>query len=155
METMYDRLGDLLSQTLDEGHVKFVKLEHDQPQTETKNNTVENKSSGNSASEKQGVNPDAKKNISGKKHSQKKVEILKPVIIKKLSPEMERAYRLLGLSYDATVEDVKKAYKEKLLYYHPDKHTKNEILQKVATDKTRQVIESYNLILSAITTGEK
>ena len=44
-------------------------------------------------------------------------------------------------------EDLKKAYKDKLKYYHPDRHADNETLQKIATDKTRQVVEAYNLIV--------
>ncbi|MBQ2081594.1 MAG: DnaJ domain-containing protein, partial [Treponema sp.] len=53
---------------------------------------------------------------------------------------------LLGIETSATPDDVKKAYKEKIKYYHPDKYNDNPVLQKVATDKTRQVVESYKLL---------
>ena len=48
---------------------------------------------------------------------------------------------------------MKKAYKERLKYFHPDKHTGNAILEKIATDKTRQVVESFELIMNYL--GEK
>ena len=50
-------------------------------------------------------------------------------------------------TFSATTEDVKKAYKEKIKYYHPDRHTVNAVMQKIATDKTRQVVEAFTLIM--------
>ena len=46
METMYDRLGDLLNETLEAGEIKFVKVEVEQKQPENPQNesaTAENK----------------------------------------------------------------------------------------------------------------
>ena len=61
------------------------------------------------------------------------------VVYKKLTPELERAYRMLDISVSADSEDLKKAYKEKLKYYHPDRHQNNEILKRVATNKTKKI----------------
>lgn len=135
METMYDRLGDLLSETLEAGHVKFVKPPKVEPslQEETSENAL---------------NSDGEKN-DGVFYEQALAE-KSSVIERKISPEIERAYRLLSLSIQASKEDIKKAYKEKLMYFHPDKHRGNTILEKVATDKTRQVVEAYNLIMSSL-----
>ena len=41
--------------------------------------------------------------------------------LKKITPEIERACRLLDITTSANSNDVKKAYKEKLKYFHPDK----------------------------------
>ena len=42
--------------------------------------------------------------------------------------------------------DLKKAYKEKLNVFHPDKNKKLPIVQKVAAEKTRQVVEAFRLL---------
>ena len=57
-----------------------------------------------------------------------------------------RALRLLDLTDSATLEDVKRAYKEKLKYFHPDKYDKNEVLKTVATKKTRMIVDAYELL---------
>jgi DnaJ like chaperone protein len=60
---------------------------------------------------------------------------------------MDAAFRILGVNSSATKDEVKKAYKEKLKYFHPDRYQENEILQKVATNKTRQIVSSYEKIM--------
>ena len=47
---------------------------------------------------------------------------------------------------NVTKKDLKKAYKEKIAYYHPDHHGATKTSQKVAADKTNQVIEAYKLL---------
>ncbi len=120
MATMYDKLGDLLNETLEAGAVKFIRIEKEEPQPEP---------------EKQEEKPPKE---------QKKD---KRVIYKKLNPELEREYRLLDITVSATVDDVKKAYKEKLKYFHPDRYADNAVLEKVATNKTREIVKAYNDIL--------
>ncbi|MCR5606401.1 MAG: hypothetical protein K6F69_06275, partial [Treponema sp.] len=51
---------------------------------------------------------------------------------------------------NAFIEKLKKAYKERLIYFHPDTKCKNPLVQKVATEKTRQIIDSYERISSWI-----
>ena len=65
-----------------------------------------------------------------------------------MTPELQHCYFVLDIGVSATVEEVKKAYKDKLHYYHPDKHLDNPVLQKVATNKTREVVEAYNKIIA-------
>ena len=43
----------------------------------------------------------------------------------------------------------KKVYKEKLKYFHPDKYDKNPVLKKVATNKTRMIVEAYELLMKS------
>ena len=152
METMYDRLGDLLSQTLEAGHVKFVKP----PQAEV---SEEKKAeSSNAADDNKDINaeiprpeqkpkPHVKQMFSSGQAAGRQFNKPQATIIKAMSPELERACRLLAVPVGSSKEEIKKAYKEKLQYYHPDKHAGNAILEKVATDKTRQVMEAYALIL--------
>lgn len=134
---MYDRLGDLLSETLESGKVQFIRVEQESPgstQPQEDKDGREQRTAG----------------VQDKEHNTS--SYAKPthrrVLYRKLTPELERCYRLLDITVSATLEEVKKAYKEKLKYYHPDRHADNAVLQKIATDKTRQVVEAYKLIVS-------
>lgn len=143
MATMYDRLGELLNETLENGEIKYIRIDEkgnidqenefeqsndkkDEPQVDTTTKQTEQKA--DKLNEKATDSP---------KHR---------YIYKKLTPEIERCYHLLDITVSATKEDIKKAYKEKIKYYHPDRHVDNPILQKVATDKTRQIVEAYKMI---------
>lgn len=137
MPTMYDRLGDLLNETLEAGEVKFIRID--------KNGTI----SEAGAQEIKEDNDDHSKKeekVSSSNHSSKK----EYVIYKKITPEIERCYRLLDVSISANLDDIKKAYKEKIKYYHPDRHADNPILLKVSTDKTRQIVEAYKVLVEFI-----
>lgn len=162
MPTMYEKLGELLSESLEKGEVlqfteedkfteeKFSIYENNileknnnvSEQQKTENRNADSKDNIDEASEKLRQNLKKKaKRTSGLKNG-------KGIVYKKLSPELERAFRTLDISVSADIEDVKKAYKEKLKYFHPDRHQDNEILQKVATNKTRQIVEAYNLLMN-------
>lgn len=141
METLYDRLGDLLSETLSAGRVKFVKKAESEIPRGEPHHQAEPSSGGTEHS----AIPHEKK--SAQKKQSKKERLRQPsVILRKLSQPLERAYRLLGISPDASAEEIRQAYKSRLKYFHPDRHQENAVLQKVATDKTRQVVEAYELI---------
>ncbi|MDO5772773.1 MAG: DnaJ domain-containing protein [Spirochaetales bacterium] len=141
METMYDKLGDLLNETLKSGQVKFKKkikyseeeIPHEEKKSE-KNFTKENVSKNKTKTEQK-----------------KQTELLnnKFSYLKKITPEIERACRLLDITASANSNDVKKAYKEKLKYFHPDKYDKNPVLKKVATNKTRMIVEAYELLMNS------
>ncbi len=59
--------------------------------------------------------------------------------------EEERYARVLGLSTMITATDVKRAYRELLAKYHPDKvnHLGNEF-KRIAEVKTREILEAYD-----------
>lgn len=166
-ETMYDRLGDLLSKTLETGFVKTAapskkvkdgarkknteqKLrsaaEQNQTATHRENtaNRRENTATRRENTAKRRENTATHENTSTHENRQ---SFVYHSAVKKITPELVRAYRLLGITFSATTEDVKKAYKEKIKYYHPDRHTVNAVMQKIATDKTRQVVEAFTLIM--------
>lgn len=139
METMYDKLGDFLNETLKSGQVKFKKktkysekeIPHKEKKTEenfSKENVSKNKSK---AEQKKQAEPLKNKNPP----------------LRKITPEVERACRLLDITASANQNDIKKAYKEKLKYFHPDKYDKNPVLKKVATNKTRMIVEAYELLM--------
>ncbi|WP_288189560.1 J domain-containing protein [uncultured Treponema sp.] len=159
-ETMYDRLGDLLSKTLETGFVKTaapgkkvkdgarkknteqkLRSAAEQNQTATRRENTANRRE-NTANRRE--NTATHENTSTHENRQ---SFVYHSAVKKITPELARAYRLLGITFSATTEDVKKAYKEKIKYYHPDRHTVNAVMQKIATDKTRQVVEAFTLIM--------
>lgn len=166
-ETMYDRLGDLLSKTLETGFVKTaapgkkvkdgarkknteqkLRSAAEQNQTATRReNTAtrrENTATRRENTANRRENTATHENTSTHENRQ---SFVYHSAVKKITPELARAYRLLGITFSATTEDVKKAYKEKIKYYHPDRHTVNAVMQKIATDKTRQVVEAFTLIM--------
>ena len=61
--------------------------------------------------------------------------------------DIESAYKVLGISPSATDDEVRKAYKQMALKYHPDKvSTLGEDVQKAAEEKFKNVQEAYSKI---------
>lgn len=116
-DSMYDRLGDMLSDALDSG-IFFA--------------------------EKHKSGKETQENVEKKRQSEEKSTA--KTARKDMPSAVKTALALLGLDENATIDEAKKAYHEKLKYYHPDRHGTNPVLQKVARDKTRQVIEAWNVI---------
>lgn len=60
---------------------------------------------------------------------------------------LDKAYQLLGVSPDAPLEEVRKAYKERISGVHPDKvnHLDSE-LQKKAAEVTLKINSAMNMI---------
>lgn len=166
-ETMYDRLGDLLSKTLETGFVKTAapskkvkdgarkknteqKLrsaaEQNKTATHRENTTTRRENTANRRENTATHRENTATHENTSTHENRQSFVYHSAV-KKITPELARAYRLLGITFSATTEDVKKAYKEKIKYYHPDRHTVNAVMQKIATDKTRQVVEAFTLIM--------
>ncbi len=55
-------------------------------------------------------------------------------------------YRVLGVSRDADEETIKKAYRELVKKYHPDKYV-NTPMAEVANEKMKEVNEAYDMIM--------
>lgn len=58
------------------------------------------------------------------------------------------ALRLLGLSTDATSEEVKAAYRETAQILHPDRFASNKKLQERATEQFKNLQEAYEVLTS-------
>lgn len=62
---------------------------------------------------------------------------------------MTDPYKVLGISHDATDEEVKNAYRALARKYHPDNYTADNPLAELATEKMKEVNEAYDEIQKA------
>lgn len=61
---------------------------------------------------------------------------------------MNDPYVVLGVSRDATDEEIKRAYKELARKYHPDNYADNP-LSDLAADKMKEINEAYDAIINS------
>ncbi len=155
-DSMYDKLGDLLSRTLDTGEIPFVKVEASSPSEESSSKT-EPRNLENGVSS--GVNADAKdEGPSEKKDSPEETETEFAAyanktkkkndytIYKYVPPEISACYALLGISHGADKKQIKEAYKQKLKALHPDRYSKDADMEEKANVLTQQLVEAYKKI---------
>lgn len=57
---------------------------------------------------------------------------------------MKNYYEILGVNFDATQEEIKKAYRDKMKKYHPDKHTEEE--SDYYEQITKDINEAYEVL---------
>ena len=63
--------------------------------------------------------------------------------------------KVLDLTENASLEDIKKSYRELLQIWHPDKCGTNENLQKRANKKTREINKAYSYLTENYTNDFK
>ena len=60
---------------------------------------------------------------------------------------LDKAYRILGISPDSTLDEINRAYKEKMTKSHPDKVSHlSEQLQEKAKELTLELNDAYELV---------
>ncbi len=59
---------------------------------------------------------------------------------------MRNPYEVLGLKEGASVDEIKKAYRELVKKYHPDRYRDNP-LSDLAEDKLREINEAYDILI--------
>ena len=57
--------------------------------------------------------------------------------------DIVQAYRNLELTPSATMEQVRESYRRLMRTYHPDKHTDDAEKQRIATEITQKITESF------------
>jgi DnaJ-domain-containing protein 1 len=68
-------------------------------------------------------------------------------------PRLVAAYSTLGLSYGASFEQAKAAYKRLLKQHHPDRHGSSQETLKVATEKSARINDAFRIIETWHDTG--
>ena len=61
-------------------------------------------------------------------------------------------YDVLGVSENATPEEIKKAYRELAKKYHPDKYVNNPLAD-LAAEKLKEINEAYDMITKGYSSG--
>ena len=143
-DSMYDRLGDMLSDALESGNF-FAEEKNQKEKTQKEKSRKEAETNQSPDREKSANQFHDREESAGQTKKTEKISGRRP---KKLSPAEQSALKTLGLDENASLEEAKKAYREKLKYYHPDRHGDNPVLQKVAREKTRLVLESWEILSS-------
>lgn len=158
-DSMYDRLGDILHDVLESGTIPVHSATNGtQSAEEHIGNTKADKNDAfadrKSAQPAEDMPPWQKSSIAEQNrqnteqpnqnilHKKKQRSSVFPVI----PADVRAALAFFGLNETAGHDEAKKAYHEKLKYYHPDRHGSNPVLQKVAREKTRSVIAAWKTL---------
>lgn len=124
--TMFDKLGDLLSEALEKGEL---------PKS---GETSQNERIENTFSDFNFIQKEAEKASPPPAQKTKK----------RIPAGIKAAFDFIGISEEADFDSAKRIYREKLMYYHPDRRNDNPVLQKVAKEKTAQLLKEWKLIES-------
>ncbi|MBR1537082.1 MAG: hypothetical protein IJ630_09105 [Treponema sp.] len=135
--TMYDKLGALLSEALEKGELPAQKEDSPKVQfffvPEQKEKTDSSPHKSNQRKSDRTIEP--KKILTGE------------VIKTKFIPEnVKSALSFIGISENTGLEEAKKIYREKLMYYHPDRRADNPVLQKIAKEKTARLLKEWAVL---------
>ena len=65
-----------------------------------------------------------------------------PKITKKEKKKMKNPYEVLGIKEGASDEEIKKAYRELVKKYHPDKYVNNPLAD-LAAEKMKEINDAY------------
>lgn len=60
--------------------------------------------------------------------------------------EIQKSFDVFELPYSASFDDVKKQYWILLQFFHPDKHSSNNILREYAEEKTKEINKAFNIL---------
>ena len=66
---------------------------------------------------------------------------------------MKDPYTILGVSRDASDDEIRNAYRELVRKYHPDNFTDDNPLKDLATEKMQEVNEAYDAVMQMRATG--
>ncbi|NLY18499.1 MAG: J domain-containing protein [Clostridiaceae bacterium] len=67
---------------------------------------------------------------------------------------MKNPYEVLGLKEGASIEEIKKAYRELVKKYHPDRYRDNP-LSDLAEEKLREINEAYDILIKSAGNGRQ
>lgn len=142
---MFDKLGDLLSEALEKG--ELPKQEASKSGNEPQNERIETTFSDFDFLRRK--KPDFSQKSPAAPQGQKAVRA------KKIPAPVKSAMDFISIPETASFEEAKKLYREKLMYYHPDRRNDNPVLQKVAKEKTARLLKEWEIIENWYETRDK
>lgn len=184
---MYDKLGDLLNETLENGEIKFVKIDRENLKEPFENPSGSGFEKTSADDERvrmwnfRSLDEEIPKSEYDEKLENEKarkfnecfsrrentgtvfhadsdfahnVKIYEPAnnfVIKKITPQVQDALNLFELESSCSFDDVKRRYKEQVKHYHPDHYAGNPELEKIAAQKTSEVLDAYNVLTDFFT----
>ncbi len=69
--------------------------------------------------------------------------------------DIKRCFELLEISPGATLDEVKKAYRDLTLIWHPDRFSNNPRLQKKAEEKTKEINNAKEKVIKFLSSNQK
>lgn len=155
-DSMYDRLGDMLHDVLASGTVSVRSATTVGPQAaeenadgaETDKHTAfaDGKTQSAEISPRQNNDSEQHRKNAGQPKQNAPRKKRRSSVYPVLPADVWEALAFFGLDETASRDDARKAYHEKLKYYHPDRHGNNPVLQKVTREKTRSVIAAWETL---------
>ena len=73
---------------------------------------------------------------------------LYPPIFADVMSKIERSRKLLNVTANANLKELKSAYRNLMKDFHPDKFQDNEEEKKAAEDKSKKIIDAYHFLVS-------
>jgi formylglycine-generating enzyme required for sulfatase activity len=64
--------------------------------------------------------------------------------------DLDESYRILGLKAETSLEEVRRAYYERVKFFHPDRHQASPGLLRKATEETKKLNLAYERICKAL-----
>ena len=68
--------------------------------------------------------------------------------------DIRRCFEILELDRDVTIDEVKRAYKDLVNIWHPDRFSNNPRLRQKAEDKLKEINEAYETVKSFLSSKE-
>lgn len=82
-----------------------------------------------------------------KDHSRENKRLLDQAKLELKKSKRKDYYKVLGIPKDATVDDIKKAYRKRALLHHPDRHSSApEDIKREQEKKFKELGEAYNIL---------
>ncbi|KAH6946121.1 hypothetical protein HPB50_011759 [Hyalomma asiaticum] len=82
-----------------------------------------------------------------KEHTRENKRLLDQAKLELKKSKRKDYYKVLGISKDATVDDIKKAYRKRALLHHPDRHSNaSEDMKREQEKKFKELGEAYNIL---------